>query len=112
MKRLNSHIIPFEKQSNRENLFKQPIKFEDFRNESDRVPFIDKTVAWSKQLPREVEGTLPSYMDKSVNSRMAISLTNLKTLQMNCSNIKDGVRKMQRKRVAGNNERVVIYNEK
>lgn len=42
---------------------------------------------------------------------MAISLINLKTLQMNCSNIKDGGRKLQRKKVC-NNERIVIYNEK
>jgi len=54
MKRLNSHIIPFEKQADRENLFKQAINFEDYRNESDAVPFLDKTVAWNKQLPREV----------------------------------------------------------
>jgi hypothetical protein len=51
-------------------------------------------------------------MDKSVNSRMAISLINLKTLQMNCSDIKDGESKLQRKRVCGSNERSVIYNEK
>ncbi len=28
-------------------------------------------------------------MDKSVNSRMAISLINLKTLQMNCSDMRE-----------------------
>lgn len=113
MKRLNSHIIPFEKQSERENLFKQPIKFEDYRNESDRTPFVDKTVAWSKQLSREVEGNVPSYMDKSINSRMAISLINLKTLEMNCWDLKGGESKLQRRRVGGGgNERSVIYNEK
>jgi hypothetical protein len=49
---------------------------------------VDKTVSWSKQLPREVEGLLPTYMDKNINSRMALSLVNLKTLEMNCSDIK------------------------
>jgi hypothetical protein len=102
MKRLDSHIISFEKQTSRDNLFKSAPFTEDFRNSSDRAPFLDKTVAWSKQLPREADGILPSYMDKTVTSRMAISLINLKTLEMNCSNMKEGGRKLQRRRVGGN----------
>ncbi len=71
---------------------------------------LDKTVSWSKQLPREVEGSLPSYMDKSINSRMAISLINLKTLEMNCSDIKMADKKIPRRKIG--EAKPVLYREK
>lgn len=80
MKRLNSHIIGFEKQTSRHNETARTVPSEDWRGQERPGVLVDKTVSWSKQLPREVEGLLPSYMDKSINSRMAISLVNLKTL--------------------------------
>jgi len=81
MKRLNSHIIGFDKQTNRYNEAAKTLPSEDYRTqESQNGVLVDKTVSWTKQLPREVEGMLPSYMDKSINSRMAMSFINLKTL--------------------------------
>jgi hypothetical protein len=71
---------------------------------------LDKTVSWSKQLPREVDGVLPSYMDKSINSRMAISLVNLKTLEMNCSDIKMADKKLPRRKIG--EQKAVVYREK
>jgi hypothetical protein len=91
MKRLNSHIIEFAKQTNRDDGYlKQSATSEDYRFLDESKPLcLAKTVSWNKQLPREAEGILPTYMDKNVNSRMAISLINLKTLQMNCTELKN-----------------------
>lgn len=99
MKRLDSHIIGFERQTSRYQEGAKTLPSEDYRTQEGREVLVDKTVSWSKQLPREVEGNLPSYMDKSINSRMAISLVNLKTLEMNCSDIKMADKKIPRRKI-------------
>ena len=48
-------------------------------------------------LPREKTGLMPSYMDKNINTRSSISLLNLKTLEMNCSDLKEAPRKIKKK---------------
>lgn len=40
-------------------------------------------------LPREKTGLMPSYMDKNINTRTSIGLLNLKTLEMNCSKVRE-----------------------
>jgi hypothetical protein len=45
---------------------------------------------------------LPSYMEKTVTSRMAISHLNLKTLEMNCSDLKQN-KKLQKRRIDAKN---------
>jgi hypothetical protein len=110
MKRLNSHIIRFDKQTSRYQDAAKTQPSEDYRTAEEEAVVVDKTVSWSKQLPREVEGLLPSYMDKSINSRMAISLVNLKTLEMNCSDIKHAEKKLQRRKIG--EAKAVIYREK
>jgi hypothetical protein len=100
MKRLDSHIIGFGKQTTRYQEGAKTLPSEDYRTQEGKEGvLLDKTVSWSKQLPREVEGSLPTYMDKSINSRMAISLVNLKTLEMNCSDIKVGEKKIPRRKI-------------
>ena len=47
-------------------------------------------------LPREKTGLIPSYMDKNINSRISISLLNLKTLEMNCSEMKQAISKIKK----------------
>lgn len=48
-------------------------------------------------LPREKTGLIPSYMDKNINSRISISMLNLKTLEMNCSEMKQVIGKIKKK---------------
>jgi hypothetical protein len=107
MKRLDSHIMGFEKQTSRYNEAAKTVPSEDYRTEERPGVLVDKTVSWSKQLPREVEGVLPSYMDKSINSRMAVSLVNLKTLEMNCSDMRAGEKKLPRRKMGG--QKAVVY---
>ena len=38
---------------------------------------------------REITGQVPSFMDKSINSRMGLELINLKTLEMNCTSMRE-----------------------
>ena len=91
MKRLNSHIIPFQRQMSRpEALFQTRISPDNYLCDGDQIKqSINRSVEWSKQLSRDCEGILPGYMEKTVTSRMAITKINLKTLQMNCTNLKD-----------------------
>lgn len=94
--RLDSHIIGFEKQTNRSEVFmKQIVLSEDYRTGSEVPSLIDKTVEWKKQSPREGSGQLPSYME-TVYSRMAVSLLNSKAMKMNSSEMKEG-NKIQRR---------------
>lgn len=110
MRRLDSHIVPFEKQTSRYHNLAKAASFEDFRTgEPQERLVLDKTVSWSKQLPREVEGVLPSYMDKSIHSRMAMSLLNLKTLEMNCSDMRQERRLPRRK---PHEAKAVLYKER
>jgi hypothetical protein len=90
MKRLNSHIIPFQKQSNRpESLFEEKNVPDSCRYDSEDIKLsVNRSVEWSKQLSREADGVLPGYMEKTVTSRMAMSHINLKTLEMNCTDLK------------------------
>lgn len=97
----------FEKQTSRYNEAAKTVPSEDYRTEERPGVLVDKTVSWSKQLPREVEGVLPSYMDKSINSRMAVSLVNLKTLEMNCSDMRAGEKKLPRRKMGG--QKGVVY---
>ena len=64
MKRLDSHIIPFRKQTSRpETLFVQRSSPDSDRYESDEMKkSITKNVDWCKQLSRDVDGILPGYM--------------------------------------------------
>lgn len=48
-------------------------------------------------LPRQKTGLLPSYMDKNINTRSSINLLNLKTLEMNCSSLKQKAFNMTKK---------------
>ena len=50
-KRLDSHIIAFNKQKNREDTSPTAPQSEDYRTGSQN-PILSKTVLWSKQLPR------------------------------------------------------------
>lgn len=54
MKRLNSHIIPFKKQTSRpENLFQQIVISDDSLNDPiDFKASLSKSVEWTKQLSR------------------------------------------------------------
>lgn len=52
---------------------------------------------WKKILPREKTGLLPSYMDKNINTRSSINLLNLKTLEMNSTDLKKIPLKIQNK---------------
>lgn len=53
MHRLDSHIISFEKQTSRYQDEPKTICLDDYRTEDEHGPIlIDKTVSWSKQLPR------------------------------------------------------------
>lgn len=52
---------------------------------------------WKKMLPRDKVGLLPSYMDKNINTRSSISLLNLKTLEMNCSKLKEPLESASKK---------------
>ena len=52
---------------------------------------------------------LPSYMEKTVTSRMAVSHMNLKALQMNCSDLKEK-KKIPRK-YKPEKDRGVMYSE-
>lgn len=111
MRRLDSHVLPFEKQTSRYHNLARTACFEDFRtNEGQARVLVDKTVGWSKQLPREVEGTLPSYMDKSIHSRMAMSLLNLKTLEMNCSDIRQPEKRLPRRKPG--EAKALLYRER
>ena len=40
---------------------------------------------------------MPSYMDKNINTRTSIGLLNLKTLEMNCSDLKQQPGKLRKK---------------
>ena len=70
-------------------MLRQPISSEDYRCDTDENrQVLLKSVEWSKQLSRDADGVMPSYMEKTVTSRMAVSLANYKTLQMNCTDLK------------------------
>lgn len=51
---------------------------------------------WKKILPREKTGLLPSYMDKNINTRSSITLLNLKTLEMNSTDLRKLAPKLQK----------------
>lgn len=107
LRRLDSHVLPFEKQTSRYHNLARTVCSEDFRTGGGQERLVDKTVSWSKQLPREVEGTLPSYMDKSIHSRMAVSQLNLKTLEMNCSDLRQPEKRLPRRKPG--EARTVLY---
>jgi hypothetical protein len=46
------------------------------------------SVDWKRMLPRSKTGLVPFYMDKNINNRISIGLLKLKTLEMNCSDIR------------------------
>lgn len=49
-------------------------------------------------LSREKTGLMPSYMDKNINTRASIDQLNLKTLEMNCSDIRKPILKTKKQK--------------
>lgn len=50
-------------------------------------------------LPREKTGLMPSYMDKNINTRSSLGCLNLKTLEMNCTDLqKPEIKKKKQKK--------------
>ena len=97
-RRLNTHILPFEKYSERnEKFFKAPTGISNtFNTDEKEVNYncnpchsSQSVFSWKKSLPRERTGVVPSYLDKNVNSRMALAELNLKSMQMNCTGLRN-----------------------
>ena len=47
-----------------------------------------REIGWNLSLPRNKNNILPCFMDKSINSRLGVSSSNLKALEMNCTSLK------------------------
>ena len=85
-RRMDSHIYGFDRQTERGEVFAGRTELtEDYRT-GTKVPLLGRSIDWNRQLPREGSGQLPGYME-TVNSRMGVSLANLKTMKMNCSDV-------------------------
>ena len=76
-----------------------------FRGAASRRRFWDDNLgrrrdrtAVDRAAVRRADGLLPGYMEKTVTSRMAVSNLNLKTLEMNCTDLREN-RKLPKKRL-------------
>lgn len=56
-------------------------------------------------LSRSKTGLMPSYMDKNINTRSSIGLVNLKTLEMNCTDMR------QNKEIKKKNKGKILFME-
>lgn len=68
-------------------------------------------MSWNKQLSRTQDNDFPSYFGKEIASRMAVSMANFKSLELNCWEMKKQAKRKLKRKGQGKENDKTVYQE-